>query len=167
MMRHGMMHTQMHGPGGMMGHDMADMPGLRGLDASPAESAELGVMFASFQTLSREVTDLPNGIHTVTRSSDPAVMDALVSHVHGMIGRVEQGRDPQIFIQSPTLDIFFARPEAIVTEIDVTDEGIVVTQTSDDPDMVTALHTHAAEVSAMAERGMDAVHEMMMRRMGG
>ena len=84
-----------------------------------------------------------------------------------MIGRVEQGRDPQIFIQSPTLDIFFARPEAIVTEIDVTDEGIVVTQTSDDPDMVTALHTHAAEVSAMAERGMDAVHEMMMRRMGG
>ena len=167
MMRHGMMHTQMHGPGGMMGHDMADMPGLRGLDASAEESAELGVMFASFQTLSREVTDLPNGIHTVTRSSDPAVMDALVSHVHGMIGRVEQGRDPQIFIQSPTLDIFFARPEAIITEIDVTDEGIVVTQTSDDPDMVTALHTHAAEVSAMAERGMDAVHEMMMRRMGG
>jgi hypothetical protein len=26
------------------------------------------------------------------------------------------------------------------------------------------LHTHAAEVSAMAERGMQAVHEMMMQR---
>ncbi|MEZ5799358.1 MAG: hypothetical protein R3D29_01200 [Nitratireductor sp.] len=46
------------------------------------------------------------------------------------------------------------------------DEGIVVVQTSDDPEVVAALHTHAAEVSAMAERGMQAVHEMMMKRMG-
>lgn len=169
MMRHGGMHAQMHGGTGMggMGHDMADMPGLQGLDATPEESAELGVMFAGFQTLSREVTELPNGIRTVTRSSDRAVIDALVSHVAGMIGRVEQGRDPQIFIQSPTLDIFFTRPEAITTEIEMTDAGIVVTQTSDDAEMVRALHTHAGEVSAMAARGMEAVHEMMMRRRGG
>ena len=46
----------------------------------------------------------------------------------------------------------------------MTDEGIVVVQTSDDPEMVEALHTHAAEVSAMADRGMQAVHEMMMQR---
>ena len=46
----------------------------------------------------------------------------------------------------------------------MTDEGIVVTQTSDDPDMVEALQTHAAEVSDMADRGMAAVHERMMRR---
>ncbi|MGB5559351.1 MAG: hypothetical protein WBN04_15235 [Paracoccaceae bacterium] len=157
----------MHGHGAHgTGHDEVNMPGLRGLNASSAESTELAVMFQGFQTLSREVANLPNGIRTVTRSSDEAVMDVLVSHVVGMIGRVERGDDPQIMIQSPTLDIFFMRGSAIVTEIDVTDKGIVVVQTSDDPEMVTALQVHAAEVSDMADRGMLAVHEMMMQRAG-
>lgn len=154
-----------HGADGH-GHDEANMPGLRGLNATPEESAELAVLFRNFETISREVTNLPNGIRTVTRSSDDAVMATLVSHVIGMIDRVERGDDPQIGIQSPTLNIFFARGEGIHSEIDVTDDGIVVVQTSDDPEIVTALQTHAAEVSAMADRGMQAVHEMMMRRAG-
>ena len=164
MLGHGTGHG-MHGHGANgTGHDEVNMPGLRGLNATPEESAELAVMFRNFQTLSREVVDLPNGIRTVTRSSDEEVMKALVSHVFGMIERVEQGNDPQIFIQSPTLDIFFLRGDSIVSEIEVTDEGIVVVQTSDDPELVTALQVHAAEVSDMADRGMLAVHEAMMRR---
>jgi hypothetical protein len=161
-----------HGGGGHMhgadgtGHDEVNMPGLRGANATPEESAELAVMFRNFETLSREVTNLPNGIRTVTHSSNPEVMENLVSHVTGMIGRVETGDDPQIVIQSPTLDIFFARGDGIETEIDVTDDGIVVVQTSDDPELVESLQVHAAEVSAMAERGMQAVHEMMMQRAG-
>jgi hypothetical protein len=156
---HGM---HQHGAGGMMGHDMANMPGLRGLDATDQESAELAVMFQNFTKMSRTVENLPNGIRTVTGASDPEVMDALMSHVAGMIARVEQGRDPQIFIQSPTLDIFFARGGKLNTVIDYTDAGIVVTQTSTDPELVAALHAHAAEVTAMVDRGMAAVHEMMM-----
>ena len=156
----------MHGAGGMMAHDEVTMPGLRGLDASPEESAELAVMFANYETITREVANLENGIRTVTRSSDEDVMAVLVSHVTGMINRVEEGRDPQIFIQSPTLDIFFLRGEGIATDIEITEDGIVVTQTSDDPELVAALHTHAAEVSEMADRGMEAVHDMMMQRMG-
>ncbi|WP_255552451.1 DUF760 domain-containing protein [Maritimibacter dapengensis] len=155
----GMMHGH-GGPGAM--HDEVTMPGLRGANASAEESAELALMFRNFRTLSREVENLPNGIRSVTRSSDPEVMDALVSHVVGMIGRVEAKDDPQIIIQSPTLDIFFARAEGIDSEIDVTDDSIVVIQTSEDPELVAALHTHAAEVSDMAERGMQAVHERMM-----
>lgn len=165
-MNHDQMHQQMHGPGGM-GHDEATMPGLRGENASPEESTELAVMFAGFRTMTRTVENLPNGIRTVTGSSDPEVMAALKSHVVGMIGRVEAKDDPKIFIQSPTLDIFFERSERLETVIDVTEEGIVVVQTSDDPELVAALHKHAAEVSDMAERGMQAVHEAMMQRMGG
>lgn len=154
---------QHHGADGT-GHDEVNMPGLRGLNASAEESAEIGLMFQNFETLSRRVENLPNGIRTVTTSSDPAVMEALVSHVTGMIGRVVAKDDPQIFVQSPTLDIFFERSEALETEIEITDEGIVVIQTSDDPELVAAMHAHAAEVSAMAERGMAALHEMMMQR---
>jgi hypothetical protein len=157
-----------HGPGGgghrHSMHDEITMPGLMGLNASQRESDELAIMFRAFETLTRTVDNLPNGIRTATRSSDQEVMGALASHVVGMIDRVERGDDPQIMIQSQTLDIFFVRGDLIETEIDFTDEGIIVIQTSDDPQIVEALQTHAAEVSAMADRGMQAVHEMMMER---
>jgi len=152
-----------HGADGT-GHDMATMPGLRGLDATAEESAELAVLFRNFPGLNREVELLEDGIRSYTWSEYPALAAVLVSHVGGMIQRVEEGRDPQVFIQSPTLDILFARRDTITTEIETTDEGVWVTQTSTDPEVVAALQTHAGEVSDMAARGMQAVHEMMMRR---
>lgn len=155
----------MHGALGD-GHDTVRMPGLRGANATAGESAELAVMFRGFRTMTRDVERLPNGIRTVTRSSDPLVMDALVSHTVGMIDRVGQKDDPQIMIQSPTLDIFFARGDQIKSEVEVTEAGLVVVQTSEDPAIVEALHIHADEVTAMVERGMHAVHEMMMQRAG-
>jgi len=155
----------MHGADGT-GHNMHTMPGLRGEDATDAESGELAILFRNFPLITRQVTNLPNGIRTVTYSENEELMGILVSHVVGMIDRVETGRDPKVFIQSPTLDILFERHAAIVTEIENTDAGIIVTQTSDDPEVVQALQTHAAEVTAMADRGMQAVHEMMMQRAG-
>jgi hypothetical protein len=152
----------MHGADGT-GHDEINMPGLRGANATPEESAELAVMFRNFETITRDVTNLPNGIHTVTRSLDEDVMDQLVSHVFGMIGRVEDNDDPEIIIQSRTLDIFFERGDEIETEIELTDEGIVVIQTSEDPELIAALQEHAAEVTELADRGMAAVHEKMMQ----
>lgn len=156
-----MMH--MHGADGT-GHDMARMPGLQGENATAQESTELAILFRNFRSLSREVVELPDGIRTVTRAADDAVMEALVSHVVGMVARVEAGDDPRIRIQSPTLDIFFARHEAITSEVEVTDAGIVVTQTSTDPQVVAALHLHAQEVTRMVDQGMHAVHMMMMER---
>ena len=90
---HSNMHDQHHSGG--MGHDMKNMPGLRGRNATQDESDELAVMFENFDTISREVTNLPNGIRTVTRSSDENVMAVLVSHVTGMTDRVNRGDDPQ------------------------------------------------------------------------
>lgn len=151
-----------HGADGT-GHDQVTMPGLRGLDASPEESREMEILFRQFQGITRQVEPLENGIRTVTEAADPALAAVLIRHVVGMIGRVEEGRDPQVLIQSPTLDIFFARHDRIETEIEVTDTGVIVTQTSTDPELVAALQTHAAEVSDMVARGMVAVHERMMR----
>ncbi len=166
MMHHGQGHHYMgkhHGADGG-GHDMVNMPGLRGLDATQRESEELAIMFRNFPQITRDVENLPNGIRTITHSRDENLMAVIASHVVGMTERVNEGRDPQILIQSPTLDILFERRASIATEIDMTDEGIVVIQTSDDPEVVAALHEHAGEVSAMVERGMEAVHEMMMNR---
>ena len=153
----------MHGADGT-GHDMATMPGLRGRDASADESAELAVLFRNFPGLNRDVELLPDGIRTLTWSEYPELAAVLVSHVAGMLQRVEDGRDPQVFIQSPTLDILFERRETITTEIETTENGVRVTQRSTDAQVVAALQLHAAEVSDMAARGMQAVHEMMMQR---
>lgn len=155
---------QMHGANGE-GHDEINMPGLKGENATAQESAELAVMFKNFDKITRKVENLPNGIRTITSSTDEEVMANLTSHVVGMIGRVENLDDPKIFIQSPTLDIFFMRGEKIDSKIDVNDNGIVVIQTSEDRELVKALQVHAAEVSDMADRGMQAVHESMMKRM--
>jgi len=148
-------------------HDEVNMPGLRGENASAEESSDLAVLFRNFESLSREVENLPNGIKTVTRSSNSKVMEVLVRHSVGMIGRVEQKDDPKIFIQSPTLNAFFLHGDQIDSEIEITDEGLVIVQTSNNPVMVKALQVHAAEVSAMADRGMVAVHEMMMKQQRG
>lgn len=156
---HGMMD---HHGGGIMQHDETNMPGLQGENATPEESADLAVLLNNFDTITREVENLPNGIRTVTRSSDADVMDALVNHSVGMIDRVGQLDDPKILIQSTTLDIFFLQGEDIVSEVSIEDEGLIVVQTSENPQIVEALQVHAAEVSAMADRGMQAVHEMMM-----
>ena len=101
-----------HGADGT-GHDMVNMPGLRGLDATPEESAELAVLFRNFTRITRSVTNLPNGIRTVTYSKDPELMSVVASHVTGMIQRIEDGRDPKVMIQSPTLDILFERRDRI------------------------------------------------------
>lgn len=157
---HDRLHAQHGGHG--MGHDEYTMPGLRGANTTEAETAEMQTLFRNFTLIERDVSNLENGIYTVTTTSDPDTYDALVSHVIGMISRVEAKDNPQVIIQSPTLDVFFMRGENIQTEIEVSQDGIAVTQTSNDPELVAALHLHAAEVSDMVDRGMQAVHEQMM-----
>jgi len=157
-------HAQAQGGHGMHGHMGPIMPGTRGANVSDRESAEMTTLFRHFRSLSREVTNLPNGIKTVTRSSNPQVMEALISHVIGMRARVDAGDDPQVFIQSPTLEIFFERRDALDTRVEVSDDGITVFQTSEDPELVAALQAHAAEVTGMVDQGMRAVHQRMMQQ---
>lgn len=157
--------SRMHGEDGrhIGGMGMGHM--FKGVDTTETEEDELRVMFENHPALERSVENLPDGIRTTTLSKDDDVRNAMVSHAVGMIDRVDQGRDPKVFIQSPTLDILFQNRALIKTEIDLTEEGIVVTQTSEDAATVTALQTHAAEVSDLAARGMQSVHESMSRRM--
>lgn len=160
-----MMGSGMHGHGADgTGHDEVTMPGLRGLDATPEESRDLETMFRNFPVIDRTVELLPNGIRATTTSTDPEVLAVVMRHVSEMVARIEDGRDPQVFIQSPTLDILFERNDAIETDIEVTETGIIVIQTSDDPEVAAALKVHAGEVSDMAARGMQAVHERMMQQ---
>jgi len=59
------------------GQDDVNKPGLRGRNATPEESAEPAARVRNFDTITRNVENLPDGIRTVTRSSDPRVMEAV------------------------------------------------------------------------------------------
>ena len=143
-------------------HDEGDMPMLNGKDTTADEVVDLKSMFQNHKDITRSVELLPNGIKTTTESPNENLRSALVHHVASMITRVEQGQDPQIPIQSPTLDILFQKGSEIITEIETTDFGVSVIQTSRNPEVVAALQKHALEVSDLAARGMQAVHEQMM-----
>ncbi len=159
------MHAMHHGTSGaaskarMQGHmhDEMTMPGLNGTDTTETEVADLRTIFQQHMEIERRVTNLSNGISTFTASQNPAVRAVIVSHVSMMVTRLAEGRNPEVIIQSPTLDALFDVHE----EIEITDTGIDVIQTSSNPEVVKLLQTHAAEVSDMSKRGMAAVHERM------
>jgi hypothetical protein len=64
--------------------------------------------------------------------------------------------------ETAEMQTLFRNFTLIEREVSNLENGIAVTQTSNDPELVSALHRHAAEVSDMVDRGMQAVHERMM-----
>ncbi len=159
-------HTHEMDADGHMMHDEVNMPMLNGKDTTEAEVDALRHLFQNHGELERSVMKLPNGIQTVTETENEELRAYLVSHVSDMMARVEENRDPEIPIQSRTLDGIFLGHEEIETTVEATDQGVTVTQISDNPEIVELLHQHAGEIDDMVARGMDAVHERMMREMG-
>ena len=149
------------GPGmgiGMMGgHDAATMSQL----------SAIHTLLANHDRITRTVTNLPNGIRTVTESDDAALAAVIKSHVADMGRRVRAGDDPGLPIESDAVHEIFRNKDKIKTAYETTDKGIVVVQTSDDPKTVALLQTHAAEVTNLVKGGMAALHTAMMKNHGG
>jgi len=144
-------------------HDEVNMPGLQGKDTTDQEVNDLKEIFRSHKGIIRVVSNLENGIVTTTEAENKTLREAIVSHVTMMVTRLQEGKNPEVIIQSPTLDSLFDFYEQIDTEIELTDKGIKVIQTSTNPKVIKLLQKHAAEVSDMSKRGMEAVHERMMK----
>jgi hypothetical protein len=143
--------------GGMMamGHDSATM----------AQMAVVHEMVMGHERITRTVTNLPDGIRTVTESSDPALAKLIKDHVLTMGERVARGDDPGLPIETPALRAIFLGRDRIVTTTDTTASGMIVIQTSHDSALVVALQQHAADVTDLVNRGMVAMHETMMKNM--
>ena len=157
----------MHGMGpGMMGMG----PGMMGMAHDAATMSQLQVihtMLVNHDRITRTVTNLPNGIRTVTESDDPALAGQIKTHVADMGRRVGAGDDPGLPIESEALHSIFQDKDKIHTTYETTAKGIVVVQTSDDPKTVTALQAHAGEVTDLVQGGMAALQTAMMKNHGG
>ena len=169
----GQMGRGMHGPMGQgMGGEMS--PGMGGVmmrmhggSATMGERRDIQGLLFNHDRIKRTVTNLPDGIRTVTESDDPEIAATIKRHVAEMGRRVEEGRDPDLPIESSALHSIFRDKDKIKTAYETTEKGIMVVQTSANAIAVKALQDHAAEVTDLAQRGMVAAHESMMKNGGG
>lgn len=147
-------------PGGTRGMRMG--MGMRHDSATMAQRSVIHELVMNHDRFTRTVTNLPNGVRTVTESSDPRLARLLREHVATMRARVEQGSDPGLPMESPALRTLFRNHDKIAMRVDTTQSGLVVVQTSDDAETVAALQKHAAEVSELVHDGPAAMRRAMM-----
>lgn len=154
------------GPGMMMG-GMGPMAAhaQHGDKAFGADMQLVHGMLRNNEKIERTLTNLPDGIRTVTESDDPQVAAFIKAHVASMERRLAEGRVFNLF--SPTLPVLFENKDAIKTVVETTEKGSTVTQTSGDPKVVAALQAHAVEVSELARDGMAAMMRGMRSNMTG
>jgi hypothetical protein len=139
-----------------MGHDSATL----------AQMSLIHELVVNHEKIRRTVTNLPDGIRTVTESDDPAIAQLIKQHIASMMQRVREGSDPGLPMESPALHAIFQNKDMIRTVVETTDNGAIVLQTSTDEQTIAALQQHAAEVSELTRGGMAAMHEAMMKNGG-
>lgn len=158
------MHHQMGGMGQGMSHGMM---GVAHDSATMAQMRIIHELFINHDRIRRTVTALPDGIRALTESDDPRIAQLLKAHVASMRERVDTGNDPGLPIESESLRSIFRNHDRIRTTVETTDKGVVVVQTSTDPETVVALQQHASEVTDFVKEGMAAMRTVMMRHMRG
>ena len=123
------------------------------------EARDIHALLANHDRIKRTVTNLPDGIRTVTESDDPEVAAMIKSHVAQMGERVEaEGRIRVCRSKARRCTSIFRNKDKIKTTYETTANGIVVIQTSTDPNTVAVLQDHAAEVTDLVKGGMVPAH---------
>ena len=157
----GMMHGMGPGAAGAFGGPMGGAMAGR-MQHDQAFAADMHLvrdLVHSNERIKRAVTNLPNGIKTVTESDDPQVAQSIKAHVASMTQRLSDGKEFNLF--SKTIPVLFENKDKIKTTVEMTDKGSIVTQTSNDAKVISALQEHATEVDELVRDGMVA----MMRNM--
>ena len=153
-------------PMGMGGHGPMGGPTAMLTKQDAGSAADMGLvhdLLFNNTKIRRTVTNLPDGIRTVTESDDPQVAQTIKAHVASMSQRLQDGREFNIF--SDTLPVLFENRDKIVSKVETTEKGSVVTRTSKDAKVVAALQGHAGEVTELVQEGMVAMRRGMMSRM--
>ncbi|HEY7743478.1 MAG TPA: hypothetical protein VIA19_10580, partial [Burkholderiales bacterium] len=157
-------HGMDHGPGAGGHGPMAGPVGML-TTQDTGSAADMGLvhdLLMNHTRIQRTVTNLPDGIRTVTESDDPQVAQTIKAHVASMSQRLKDGREFNIF--SPTLPVLFENRDKIHSVVELTEKGAIVTRTSTDAKVVAALQGHAAEVNELVQGGMFAMMRGMMTR---
>lgn len=99
----------------------------------------------------RTVKRLDDGVETLTESDDPDVAKAIQEHVHAMYRRVDENRP--IRRRDPLFNAIFSHASKVKMQVEETEKGVRVVETSDDPFVARLIQAHADVVSAFVKHG--------------
>ena len=122
------------------------------MDADHAQDMELfHYLLDNRDQIRRTVTELPDGVETLTESDDPDVAAKIREHVAAMYRRIEEDRP--IHRRDPLFAEIFDHADAIDMMMEKTDFGLRVVETSSDPYVAELIKSHAHVVSQFLENG--------------
>jgi len=122
-----------------------------------AEMQNAHFLVTHHDQLERVVEDIPNGVQTVTTTGDPELLEPLRQHVQEMSAVLEEGGHVRKW--DPLFAEIFEHGEAIQIDIEEIDDGVRVTETSNDEEVVKLIRAHARKIDQFVARGQDACRE--------
>jgi hypothetical protein len=134
----------MHRPAGRGGPHREEMSTYRAL-------------LDNHDSIHRVVEEIPGGVRTVTTSSSPEIVPLIRRHVEQMHRLLVDGG--RIRAWDPLFAEIFAQADAIEMVLEEVENGISVTETSEDSAVVELIRAHARKVEDFVARGHAAYEE--------
>jgi hypothetical protein len=108
-------------------------------------------------SLTRKTEEMPNGVRTVTTTADPRLLELLRGHPREMYNFYESGG--VVRPHDPVFRELSRVADKVTMGFKDIENGIEVTATSEDPEVVKLIQAHARKVDDFVRRGMVALHE--------
>jgi hypothetical protein len=129
--------------------------------ASAGDMSTYMELFARHSELRRTVEEIRGGVRTITESEAPELVGQLQAHVASMYRHFSD--NAEVTCMSDTLPTLFRNADSYRRHLTTTPRGVVVTETSSDPELTRVIREHAREVTGFVEQGMPAMMQSMMR----
>lgn len=140
-----------HGKGFGKGRGRGKGHGHAGDSAHEKDHADFFFLIEHRESIRRTVKNLPNGIETLTESDVDEVAETIQVHVEAMYDRIENTNP--IRMRDPLFRELFANTKKIEMNVEHTDHGVLVIETSEDAYVVKLLQEHAKVVSLFIKNG--------------
>lgn len=126
----------------------------RGMMMDETHMADMEVFHQLFDhrtEITRQITQLRDGVDTLTESDNPKVTELLQRHLDSMVARVHEARP--IHQRDPLFREIFANTGKIKMEVKRTPKGVRVIETSDDPYVAKLVKQHADVIGLFIQNG--------------
>ncbi|MFM8477991.1 MAG: methyltransferase domain-containing protein, partial [Planctomycetaceae bacterium] len=130
----------------------------RGPDAAMSTDMEVfHYLLERHADIRRKVQVIEHGVETLTESDSPEVAGKIQEHVAAMQVRMQKGQGLRFW--DPLFAAIFEQYQAIEMQVENTEHGVRVIETSRTPAVALLIKAHAAVVTRFVERGFEEAHE--------
>lgn len=118
-------------------------------------------LLSDHASIRRRVVYTPVGVEATTESDDPAVAARIIDHAKAMKARIDTGA--RVRVWDPIFARLFERHDAVRLEVTPTATGVRIVESSDDPEVVSLLWSHASGLCDFVRLGGEsAPHETVV-----